>query len=195
MGGNDSEPGQPWLGAKHSGQEAGPRQGRKQVRPCVSRLGSVLKGLVVPSVGGWRHQVLQPRRAVENCMAGGACSSGPAALPGAVGTELGWSAPGDLPALQPWWLLLCWACALPQRLLYPEVSAGVVLTEAPLASGLDARCTSALTWCGSRVFWHLSGLSLVVSLLFCSVSCMCSFVKQTRGTVTRSSSVSSVNSP
>lgn len=38
--------------------------------------------------------------------------SSPAALPGAVGTELGWSAQGNLPDLQPWVLLLCWLCAL-----------------------------------------------------------------------------------
>ena len=120
--------------------------------------------------------------------------SGPAALPGAVGTELGWSAQGNLPALQPWWLLLCWTCALSQLLLYPEVPAGVILTEVSLASGLDARRASVLTSAAGACSGSLGALSGVLTL-FCFVFFMCIFVKQTRGTVSRSSSVSSVNSP
>jgi hypothetical protein len=79
-------------------------------------------------------------------------------------------------------------------------SLALVLASACLADASLAFCqicTVARTFTDvvPRVT-HVSEHSLWFShSCLCFVSCMCSFVKQTRGTVSRSSSVSSVNSP
>ena len=63
MGDNDLEPGQPWLGSKHGGQEPGPRQGRKQVRPlCQPSL------LRLEGVSGPQHRGMEaPGPTEEGC--------------------------------------------------------------------------------------------------------------------------------
>lgn len=104
---------------------------------------------------------------------------------------------------QPWWGVLCSfqchcsaGCSFFLNLSFtPRSQLVPVLMEASLASCPDAYCSLCpdLTWL-KRVLCPLEP-SLVFSLFFCFVFCMCSFVKHTRGAASRSSSVSSVNSP
>lgn len=85
------------------------------------------------------------------------------------------------------------------------MSVASTLSEACLVSYQDARCSlhsigHSLYESPPDVFYGFSSLLFFFSFLtFCFLClfcfCMCSFVKQTRGTVSRSSSVSSVNSP
>lgn len=91
----------------------------------------------------------------------------------------------------------CAGCSLSQLLFYPEVAAGDCSDGESLASHPDAhRSLHADLTRLTRVLVCLRALSgFLTFVLFCFVFCMCSFVKQTRATVSRSSSVSSVNSP
>lgn len=127
----------------------------------------------------------------------------PTALPGTVCSQLWQTGPQDnASCLAATWGLLCSlqlhfsaGCSLFLNFSFPPRCWPVtILMEASLAPCPDAYCSlhpelTRLT----RVL--VSQNPLLLSPLFCFVFCMCSFVKHTRGTVSRSSSVSSVNSP